>query len=325
MNPSMKIVLDKIKEYNRIILFRHIRPDGDAVGSTKGLAEILRLTYPEKEIYLQNEDFSEYVAFLGEEDAPIDDTLYTDALGIILDTSVSDRISNKKYTLCHELIKIDHHIPVESYAPYEWVEPSRSSCCEMIACFYDTFKNELKINLQAATYIYTGMVTDSGRFRFRSVTGETLRLAGLLLDMGIDTERLFAHLYLREHHTFAFEAYVLKHLKLSENGVASIYITQATQRKFSLSREDAGETTSYLDSIKGALIWIVFIEAEDGTIRVRLRSRFVTINQLAERYRGGGHDCACGATVYSKGEANKLLREADATLKEYKATHKDWL
>ena len=154
---------------------------------------------------------------------------------------------------------------------------------------------------------------------------ELLRLAGMLLDMGIDTEPLFAHLYLREHHTFAFEAYVLKNMKLSENGVASIYISQATQKKFSLSREDAGEATSYIDSIKGALIWIVFIEAEDGSIRVRLRSRFVAINQLAKRYRGGGHDCACGATVYSRREANKLLCEADVILKEYKENNEGWL
>lgn len=325
MNPSMKVILEKIKEYDRIILFRHIRPDGDAVGSTKGLAEILRLTYPKKEIYLQSEDASEYLAFLGKEDEPIADALYTDTLGIVLDTATADRISSKKYTLCRELIKIDHHIPVDSYAPYEWVESHRSSCCEMIAHFYDTFQNELKINQQAATYIYVGMVTDSGRFRFRSVTGETLRLAGMLLDMGIDTEPLFAHLYLREHHTFAFEAYVLKNMKLSENGVASIYISQATQKKFSLSREDAGEATSYIDSIKGALIWIVFIEAEDGSIRVRLRSRFVAINQLAKRYRGGGHDCACGATVYSRREANKLLCEADVILKEYKENNEGWL
>ncbi|MBR7098213.1 MAG: bifunctional oligoribonuclease/PAP phosphatase NrnA [Clostridia bacterium] len=325
MNPSMKIILDKIKAYRRILLFRHIRPDGDAVGSTKGLAEILRLTYPEKEIYLQNEDASEYLSFLGGEDAPIEDALYTDALGIVLDTAIADRISNKKYTLCRELIKIDHHIAVESYAPCEWVEPQRSSCCEMIAHFYDSFRDELKVDQQAATYIYAGMVTDSGRFRFRSVTGETLRLAGMLLDMGIETEPLFAHLYLREHHTFAFEAYVLKNMKLTEHGVASIYISKATQEKFSLSREDAGEATSYMDAIKGALIWIVFIEAEDGSIRVRLRSRFVTVNQLAERYRGGGHDCACGATVYSRREASKLLREADAILKEYKATHEGWL
>ena len=80
-----------------------------------------------------------------------------------------------------------------------------------------------------------------------------------------------------------------------------------------------------MDSIKGSLIWIAFIEGENGETRVRLRSRYVTVSELAERYHGGGHACAAGATVYSKAEANKLLKEADALLKEYKATHEGWL
>ena len=153
MNENMKIILDKIKEYDKIFIFRHFRPDGDAIGSTKGLAEILKATYPEKEIYLQNNDFSKHLAFLGGEDEPIDDALYADALGIALDTATYERLSNPKYKLCREHIKIDHHIPIETYGDYQWVEEERSSTCEMIAHFYDTFRDELKISKQAATYI----------------------------------------------------------------------------------------------------------------------------------------------------------------------------
>ena len=160
---TMRAILDKIKEYDRIILFRHFRPDGDAVGSTKGLQRILQLTFPEKEIYLQNNDFSDYLYFLGGEEDPLSDEEYADALGIVVDTGTKERISNQRYVLCKELIKIDHHIPVQSYAPYEWVEEERSSTCEMIAAFYNAFKDELTITKEAATYIYTGMVTDSGQ------------------------------------------------------------------------------------------------------------------------------------------------------------------
>ena len=73
MNENMKKILDKIKEYDKILIFRHFRPDGDAVGSTRGLAEILKLTYPEKKIYLQNTDFSDYLSFYGEEDGLLPD------------------------------------------------------------------------------------------------------------------------------------------------------------------------------------------------------------------------------------------------------------
>ncbi len=324
MNENMTTILNKIKEYNKIILFRHFRPDGDAVGSTKGLREILRLTYPEKEILLINCDQADYLKFLGGEDEPIDDEYYKDALGLILDTGTAKRISNQKYSLCRETVKIDHHIPLESYATYEWVEEERSSTCEMIAYFYDTFRDELKIDKTAANYIYCGMVTDSGRFRFRDVSGETLRLAGLMLEQGVDTDILFANLYLKDFSEMKVEAYAQKKMRITENGVASLFVSKKMKKKLGLSNEQASALVSTMDSIKGSLIWVAFIE-NDGEIRVRLRSRFVKISDLAERYHGGGHACAAGATCYSKAEAKALLAEADELLKSYKAENEGWL
>ncbi len=320
-----KAILDKIKEYDRIILFRHVRPDGDAVGSTKGLCEILRLTYPEKDVRVINDDFSEYTAFLGGEDTPQCDEFYKDALGIVLDTATAERISNPKYSLCKELIKIDHHINVQPYGDCTWVEEKFSSTCEMIADFYRTFADELKINKESATYLYTGIVTDSGRFKFNSVSGDTLRLTGMLLDLGVDTDYVHTHLYIREANTFRFESYVYENMNISENGVAYLHITRELQDRFSLSYEDAGEAVNYMESIKGSLIWLVFIDVDDGVTRVRLRSRFVKINSLAEEYHGGGHAHACGATVHSSTEIKSLIDDADRLLKEYKENNDGWL
>ena len=326
MNYDKKrAILDKIKEYSRIIIFRHKRPDGDAVGSTKGLCEILRLSFPEKEIYLNNSDFSDYMSFLGEEDAPLPEADYATALGIVIDTATTDRISNKKYELCREVIKIDHHIGIQSYGALEWVEEHRSSASEMIADFYYTFKDELKINTEAATYIYTGMVTDSGRFRYREVSGDTMRLAGMLLDMGIDVDTLYANLYMKDFHTLKFQSYVYEHMKMTENGVVYIHVTDKIRKKFDLTQEEASNAVSYMDSIKNSLIWLAFIDNDDGSTRVRLRSRFVTVSELAEKYHGGGHACAAGATVYSAKEMKALIGDADTLLGEYKRTHEGWL
>ena len=323
--PEMQIILDKIKEYDSIIIFRHKRPDGDATGSTKGLQRILKLTYPEKQVLLINSDYADYMAFLGGEDADVADEVYAKSLGIVLDTATADRISNQKYSLCREVVKMDHHIPVESYGNYEWVEEHRSSACEMVATFYLAFKDELVIDSEAATYIYTGMVTDSGRFRYREVSGETMRAAGALLDVGIDTDSLFANLYMKDYHTFKFEAYVLENMQITENGVAYIYVDKKMQEMFSLTQEEASAVVSHLDSIKGSLIWLAFIDNSDDSIRVRLRSRFVTISEIANNYHGGGHACAAGATVYSEAEMQQLIADCDARLKEYKETHEGWL
>ena len=325
MNENMKIILEKIKEYNKIFIFRHFRPDGDAVGSTKGLARILRLTFPNKDIRLLNDDFSDYLAFLGAEDELLPDEEYADALGIVLDTGTTKRISNQKYSLCKELVKIDHHIPIENYGDYQWVEENRSSTCEMVAAFYDAFKDELKITTEAATYIYVGMVTDSGRFRFREVSGETMRLAGTMLEQKIDVDTIYANLYMKDFESFKFESFVYKKMKITPNGVAWIFITDEIKNKFGLTNEAASASVSYMDSIKNSLIWLAFIDNGDGSIRVRLRSRFVTVSELAEQYEGGGHACAAGATVHSVAEMRKLVKQADKLLKEYKETHEGWL
>lgn len=328
MNFEIKqTILDKIKEYDRIFLFRHIRNDGDCVGATKGLKALISATWPEKEVYLIDNDQAAYLAFLGPDDEPVEEDMYRNALGIVLDTASEARISNKNYKLCAELIKIDHHIPVETYGDPVWVEEERSSCCEMVADFYATFKDELVLTSEAATYIYTGMVTDSGRFKYSSVSGDTMRAAAILLDAGINTDILFAQLYLEDFSYLKFKAHIYENMQITDNGVAYLYVDKEMQEKFGLTLEAASACVNTMDSIRGCISWIVFIDTgnDDGAIRVRLRSRFVHINSIAEKHNGGGHACASGATVYSKAEMNMLIRETDALVKQYKETHEDWL
>lgn len=320
------LILEKIKGYKKIVIMRHSRPDGDAVGSTKGLTEILRASYPDKDIILAADDHSGYLSFLGEDGGAYPDDAYKNALGIVLDTATEDRISNKQFRLCREIIKIDHHIDIKPYGDISWVEDDRSSVCEMIAAFYERYQNELKMTELAAACIYTGMVTDSGRFRFESVRGRTMRLAGLLLDFGIDLEWLYANLYMESMDELRFKGEMLSEIEITENGVAYLYITNEMKRAYGLNEEQASECVSFMSTIKGSLIWLAFIENADGqSIRVRLRSRFVTVNGLAERYHGGGHACASGATVYSEDEMDALIDDADAALADYKRNNGGWL
>ena len=326
MNEDIKKkILKKIESYKTIIVSRHIRPDGDAIGSTKGLVKLLRDTYPDKKIYLVNEDYSDYLAFLGGEDVVSDD-VYDNALQIVLDTGTEDRISNRNYKKAKEIIKIDHHIDDKPYGDISWVEDFRSSACEMVADFYLTFKNKLKMSKEAATYIYLGMVTDSGRFRYEGVNGDTMRIAGALLDCGVDTEKLYANLYVDEFETLKLKSYVYDNIKITPNGVAYIYMTDEVQKKMNLTLEAASDVVSELSAIRGSLIWLAFIDNKaKEQIRVRLRSRFLGVKELANKYHGGGHSMAAGATVYSAEEMQKLIDDADKLLGEYKATHGGWL
>lgn len=326
MNETVKQdILNAVKAYDKIILSRHVRPDGDAVGATLGLAALLRSTFPGKDVRVVNEDRSDFLAFLGPEDPAPEDGFYADALAIVVDSGTADRVANPKFSLAREIVVIDHHITEEPWGGIRWVEPHRSSVCEMITDFYVFHQDELVMTPEAARALYTGIITDSNRFRWPSTGGDTLRLAAVLLEQGIDTERLFAHLYLEDYSYYKYKAYVYEHLRMTEHGVAYLFVTREMQEQFGLDREGASNTVDLMDSIKGALIWLAFIENPDGVIRVRLRSRFTEVRPLASRWRGGGHDRASGATVYSWEEAEQLIAEADAGLAAFKAENRDWL
>lgn len=323
--PVMQAIFDRIEKSQRIMLFRHRRIDGDCVGATKGMKGLIQATWPEKEVLLIDDEKSEYLAFLGPDDEDVGEEVYRASLGIVIDVGNRERISNPRYALCPALIKIDHHIERDPYGAINWVEEERSSACEMIAAFYEAFQDQLKLDTRTAACIYTGMVTDSGRFQYEGVTGDTMRLAGLMLDKGVDTERLYAHLYLRSFEQLKFKACIYENMQLTENGVAWIYVTREMQQRFRLDFETASTAISSLSDIKGVLCWLAFIDAGNGEIRVRLRSRFAAINGVAEKYRGGGHASASGATVFSPDEMQALIRDADAYIRDYKATHEGWL
>ena len=153
---TMQKVLQKIQQYDKIVISRHKRPDGDAIGSTKGLCGMLKLSFPQKDIRLVNGDSSNYLAFLGGEDKPVDTDFYKDALLIVIDTATEDRISNPNYKLAKEIVKIDHHIDIKPYGDLCWIESWRSSSCEMIAFFYDTFKDVLKMDKDTSLMTATG-------------------------------------------------------------------------------------------------------------------------------------------------------------------------
>ena len=325
MNPVVQTIYERIADADTIMLFRHVRIDGDCVGAAKGLKEIILATWPEKKVYLIDDEHSDYLAFLGPDDAPVPDEVYAGALGIVIDVGNHERISNQKYALCRELIKIDHHIERDPYGDINWVEDWRSSACEMIAAFYDALQDRLRLTRKAAECLYAGMVTDSGRFMYEGVRGDTMRLAGLMLDAGVDTETLYAHLYLRTFDELKFKAAIYENMQLTPNGVAWIHVSGDMQRRFGLTFEMASASVSSLSDIRGVLCWLAFIDTPDGEIRVRLRSRFASINTVAEKYHGGGHACASGATVYSLAEMQALIRDADEHICHYKETHEGWL
>lgn len=313
-----KQILDKIKEYDSIIILRHIKPDGDCIGATLGLRQILRDSFPNKQILSVGKMKSSYLEFLGNEDEDVSDEVYKNSLIIVVDTATLDRIDNDKYELGKELIKIDHHIPVEDYGDINYVRVDFPATCAIIADFYDTFKDELILSDEASRYLFTGIVTDTGRFRYRGVDSRVMHLSSLLLNTGIDIEEIYSNLYMKDPQELKLLSYVYRHFKVTKNGVAYFLMSNKIQKKFNVTNEVAASLVNSLEGIKGSLIWIFFIQNKEKVWRVRLRSRFIGVNEIAAKYHGGGHLQASGATVHNKKELKKLLQDADEHLKYFK-------
>jgi len=310
-------ILEKIKEYDSIIIHRHKRPDGDCIGSQFGLKYFIEHNFKGKKVYAVGDDIPKYLSFVGTNDTVTDD-LYKESLVIVVDTSVKSRICDDRWQTGKYIIKIDHHDDSEQFGDIEYVDAKSPACCEIITLMLSSWN--YTIDSHTALALYTGITTDTGRFQFRGVTEKTFNAASTLVQTGIDIENIYTSLSLKDISSFKMEAYLYKHMKSTPNGVTYMFFTKKIIKKFKVQQEDASALVSAMSNIRGSICWIMFVEYPTE-IRVRLRSRFVPINTVATHYKGGGHLQAAGATVYSKKEMASLLKEVDEVVGLYKKEH----
>jgi bifunctional oligoribonuclease and PAP phosphatase NrnA len=310
---TMQRILNKIKSYDTIIIHGHKRPDGDCYGSQFGLSNIIKTSFPNKKVYVVGET-SHFVDFLGKVDTIADD-IYENALSIVVDTAVQDRISDSRYTKGKEVIKIDHHIPVDDYGDIRWVDTSFPACSQMIAYFYNKFKNELSMTLEGANALYTGIVTDTGRFRFRGVSKLTHQIAGMLIEKGVDVEYIDGNLGKESLQMIALKGYVYSNF-VTTNGFVYLKMTRDIIEKYDVSDEQAASVVSLIGGIEGFPVWALFIEYP-GEIRIRLRSNGPTIDKLANQYGGGGHAKAAGAKLENWEQLPEFIKDVEEVIKAY--------
>ena len=310
----MANILEKIKEFDTIIIHRHVNPDPDAIGSQGGLQKIIQHSFPTKKVYAVGEEV-ENLHFLHRMDSISDDT-YQDALIIVCDTGNQARISDERFNTGNYLIKIDHHPNVEPYGDIEWVNTSYSSTCEMLVDFMDFvshYRNELHMNDEAARLLYAGMIGDTGRFRYDNTKSRTLSCASTLLQYNFKAQDIFDTMYAAKRETAKFHGYILQHFEVYGKGVASMYISKELMDDFGVNATDASNLVNVLSDIAGNKIWVFFVEKGDG-IRVRIRSKHTKIDKVAIAFNGGGHPLASGASVGNREEAQQLIEALDELL-----------
>lgn len=305
---TQEAILSKIKQYETIIIHRHMRPDPDAIGSQVGLAESLRATFPDKTIYQVGGPVGDldFLATMQE----IEDASYHDALVIVTDTANAPRISDDRYGLGKELIKIDHHPNDEPYGDLMWVDTNASSCSEMIASF--CFDQQLKMTDNAARLLYAGIIGDTGRFLYPATTDKTFEVAGKLRRYDFDAAKMNRTLQQVPLKVARLSGYVYSQLEVDAHGAARVVLTKELLERFGVTDGETSGLVPLPGEIEEVLAWAIFVEQPEGYYRVRIRSKGPVINEIAKRHHGGGHPLASGANAKDIAEAQQIYQEIQA-------------
>ena len=303
-----------IRDYDRIIIHRHTCPDGDAIGSQTGLKFLIEANFPDKKVFIVGDAPKKYSFMEGSTPDSLPDSTYEGALAVVLDTSARSLISDERYSLASETLRIDHHIFCEKICSTEITDTAYESCCGMIADL--ARETGLRLTASAARALFTGMVTDSGRFRYDSTNARTFELAAYLMGEDFSTADIYSKLYSESFENIKLRASFILKIKFTEKGVAYIYTTADEMKAlgadtFSISRGMVGT----MSDIRGVDIWVNFTEVE-GAVLCEIRSSKYNINPIAVKHGGGGHAKASGATLKNREEAFELLSELDSMTEE---------
>jgi bifunctional oligoribonuclease and PAP phosphatase NrnA len=308
-------ILDLIKQYETIIIHRHVRPDPDAYGSQGGLAEMLKASFPDKNVYAVGLE-EETLHYLNRLD-PIEDEVFEEALIIVCDTANEERICDTRYKLGDKLVKIDHHPNEDAYGDHLWIDTTASSVSEMIYEFYQFGKDKgLVLPDHAARLLFAGIVGDTGRFLYPSTTQKTFDIAGELIRFEFDRNDLFNKMYEVDSNVLKLQGFVLQNFEMDKDGCAQMVMSKDILEQYGVVPSEASLLVSSLGNVKGIKAWVFFIE-EDDQIRVRLRSKGPVINTIAKKYNGGGHPLAAGASIYSWEEKEDVLRDLREVCRGY--------
>ena len=306
-------VINKIKEYDSIIIGRHIGVDPDALCGQLALRDSIKLTYPDKKVIAIGTGSSKFTHF-GKLDRL---EKLNNSLVIVIDTPDLKRVDSVDFNNCSYSIKIDHHPFVEKYCDLELIEDTRSSACEIISNII--FSTELKCDDSIAELLYMGIVSDSNRFLFNSCTSSTFdTVSKLLKDYNIDLSKTYEKLYLRPLNEVRLEGFISLNMKVTENRLGYVIITNEDILKYGVDSASAGNMINNFNYIKEILVWVTITEdIKNNQYRVSIRSRGPAINQIAEKHNGGGHKMASGVRVPSLEDAMKVIDDLDKKLEEY--------
>jgi len=304
-----------IRKYSRIAVFRHIKPDFDAMGTQMGIVNFLKANFPEKEIHYLGDNHVTFTPRLFPETERLDDSWFDKPfLAIVVDVGDHDRIADPRYVKAKAICKIDHHPCKKEICPQPIVDLESASASELAAnaCLMmkgTTFPKE------AAENFYIGIVGDSGRFLYSSTSRHTFAVAEELIKTGIDINSIYLRMYEKKIDDLRVTAHVLSNFSVSPHGVAYYTLDAAICDKLGITSERGKENVNLFSNIAGINAWCSITEdpnPKDWCWRISIRSKAKDISGVAQKWGGGGHAQASGAKIKDLSELDAFINDLDS-------------
>ena len=300
-------LLKKIKEYDKITIFRHVRPDGDAMFSALAMAQYLKDNFKDKKIKLAGKEEYDVISKIEK----VSDDFINDSLAIVLDTSTMERVDDKRFINAKYTIRIDHHPGEEDYTDLDIVETEGAACSENLAkIFFSKEFSKLILSNKVCKYLYCGILTDSMGFSTSSTTSDTLLIASkLALKGNLKVDELNNFVFSKDVETFKKISKIRNYL-IVDNNFGYIFLDKKDLKKIGMNGSDARTNIDEIAKIKEFQVWAFFTYNDDGTYNGSLRcKRTLAVNKLASRYNGGGHKCASGVNKLTLQQTKQLIKE----------------
>lgn len=308
-----KKIYKKIEEFDTIVIARHVGVDPDALASQLALRDSIKLTFPNKKVMAIGTGSAKFF-HIGRLDRL---EKVNNALLIVVDTPDKRRVDSVDFSQFAYTIKIDHHPFVEEFCNIEYIEDTASSACEIIMNLI--LNTDLQCDSSIASTLYLGLTSDSNRFLFDSCTSNTFGLVSIFLDRyNFELSEVYKKLYMRPMNEVRLEGYIALNMNVTKNGLGYIQITDEVIKQFEVDSASAGNMVNNFNFINEMLVWATLTEdIKNDQIRVSIRSRGPEINQIAEKFNGGGHKFASGVKLKNFDESMLLMKELDNLLEEY--------
>ena len=300
-------IISKIEQYDSIVIFGHLNPDGDCYGSQIALRNILKLKYPNKQIYCVGSGLKKFFDILGKMDV-VSDEIIAQSLAIVLDSNDINRLEDQRAWKARDFAKIDHHIDTHTFheGP-EVIDDNATSTCELIYRFAK--ENNFEIDLISGSALYLGMMTDTARFQFADNFVRMFEIARDLCSLGVDPILLNKTNNLVPEITISIKSFIYSHVIKDKRGIIYAVATKKDREQLGVTSAQICGNTSLLSYVAGYPVWLVASETDNGGLQVEMRSSTFDIQKIATRFGGGGHTFAAGFTykVFSPEVINELL------------------